>query len=248
MGSAAFHRANTIIVDRADLFGLSQLYQLRGRVGRANERAYAYLLVPPVKSAERGSARADRSTRTLHRARLRLSHRDFDMELRGAGCDPTWAPSRVGSSRDVGFELFCTMLEDATHELRGETVTNEVDPDLNFDVEALLPEDYIAEVGVRLSLYKRLSSAGDEAEVNDLVAKKWRIASVRRRLLAQPLGRADAFQNLSSRLIARRRLRGDGKVRNAAPAPGYAARSAQGQRARRTQKKSLYRISSRTGA
>jgi transcription-repair coupling factor (superfamily II helicase) len=60
------------------------------------------------------------------------------------------------------------MLEDATHELRGETVTHEVDPDLNFDVEALLPEDYIAEVGVRLSLYKRLSSAADEAEVNDL--------------------------------------------------------------------------------
>jgi transcription-repair coupling factor (superfamily II helicase) len=60
------------------------------------------------------------------------------------------------------------MLEDATHELRGETVTHEVDPDLNFDVEALLPEDYIAEVGVRLSLYKRLSSAADEADVNDL--------------------------------------------------------------------------------
>ncbi|MEO6600356.1 MAG: TRCF domain-containing protein, partial [Polyangiaceae bacterium] len=63
---------------------------------------------------------------------------------------------------------FCKMLEDATHELRGETVVHEVDPDLNFDVEALLPEDYIAEVGVRLSLYKRLSSAGDEPEVNEL--------------------------------------------------------------------------------
>jgi transcription-repair coupling factor (superfamily II helicase) len=60
------------------------------------------------------------------------------------------------------------MLEDATHELRGEVVTHDVDPDLNFDVEALLPEDYIAEVGVRLTMYKRLSSAADEAEVNEL--------------------------------------------------------------------------------
>ena len=68
----------------------------------------------------------------------------------------------------MGLDLFCKMLEDATHELRGETVTHDVDPDLSFDVEALLPEDYVAEVGVRLSLYKRLSSASDEAEVNDL--------------------------------------------------------------------------------
>jgi transcription-repair coupling factor (superfamily II helicase) len=159
-------RANTIIVDRADLFGLSQLYQLRGRVGRANERAYAYLLVPPPSQlSDEARARLEALERYtelgsgFHIATL-------DMELRGTG--DLLGADQSGFVESVGFELFCKMLEDATHELRGETVRHEVDPDLNFDVEALLPEDYIDEVGVRLSLYKRLSSAGDEAEVNDL--------------------------------------------------------------------------------
>ncbi|HEY0464360.1 MAG TPA: transcription-repair coupling factor [Polyangiaceae bacterium] len=159
-------RANTIIVDRADLFGLSQLYQLRGRVGRANERAYAYLLVPPASQlSDEARSRIEALERYtelgsgFHIATL-------DMELRGGG--DLLGADQSGFVESVGFDLFCKMLEDATHELRGETVVHEVDPDLNFDVEALLPEDYIAEVGVRLSLYKRLSSAVDEAEVNEL--------------------------------------------------------------------------------
>jgi transcription-repair coupling factor (superfamily II helicase) len=159
-------RANTIIVDRADLFGLSQLYQLRGRVGRANERAYAYLLVPPASQlSDEARSRIEALERYtelgsgFHIATL-------DMELRGAG--DLLGADQSGFVESVGFELFCKMLEDATHELRGEVVTHDVDPDLNFDVEALLPEDYIDEVGVRLTLYKRLSSAGDEAEVQEL--------------------------------------------------------------------------------
>jgi transcription-repair coupling factor (superfamily II helicase) len=159
-------RANTIIVDRADLFGLSQLYQLRGRVGRANERAYAYLLVPPASQlSDEARSRIEALERYtelgsgFHIATL-------DMELRGGG--DLLGAEQSGFVESVGFDLFCKMLEDASHELRGESVVHEVDPDLNFDVEALLPEDYIDEVGVRLSLYKRLSSAADEAEVNDL--------------------------------------------------------------------------------
>jgi transcription-repair coupling factor (superfamily II helicase) len=159
-------RANTIIVDRADLFGLSQLYQLRGRVGRANERAYAYLLVPPASQlSDEARSRIEALERYtelgsgFHIATL-------DMELRGGG--DLLGADQSGFVESVGFDLFCKMLEDATHELRGETVVHEVDPDLNFDVEALLPEDYIDEVGVRLSLYKRLSSALDETEVNEL--------------------------------------------------------------------------------
>ena len=159
-------RANTIIVDRADLFGLSQLYQLRGRVGRANERAYAYLLVPPASQlSDEARSRIEALERYtelgsgFHIATL-------DMELRGAG--DLLGADQSGFVESVGFELFCKMLEDATHELRGEVVTHDVDPDLNFDVEALLPEDYIAEVGVRLTMYKRLSSAADESEVTEL--------------------------------------------------------------------------------
>ena len=159
-------RANTIIVDRADLFGLSQLYQLRGRVGRSNERAYAYLLVPPASQlSDEARARIEALERyTELGSGFQIA--TLDMELRGAG--DLLGADQSGFVESVGFELFCKMLEDATHELRGEAVIHEVDPDLNFDVEALLPDDYIAEVGVRLSLYKRLSSAGDEPEVNEL--------------------------------------------------------------------------------
>jgi transcription-repair coupling factor (superfamily II helicase) len=159
-------RANTILIDRADLFGLSQLYQLRGRVGRGSERAYCYLLVPPP------SQMTDES-----RARLEALERHselgsgfqvaaLDMELRGAG--DVLGADQSGYVESVGFDLFCHMLEEATHELRGETVIHDVDPELNFDVEALLPESYVADVGVRLSLYKRLASARDEAEVDEL--------------------------------------------------------------------------------
>ncbi len=71
----------------------------------------------------------------------------------------------------VGFELFCQMLDEAVHELRGEAVVHDVDPELTFDVEALLPEDYVTDVGVRLSLYKRLASAIDEAHVAEIAAE-----------------------------------------------------------------------------
>ncbi|HET9929852.1 MAG TPA: transcription-repair coupling factor [Polyangiaceae bacterium] len=159
-------RANTIIVDRADLFGLSQLYQLRGRVGRSSERAYCYLLVPPpsqmTDEARWRLEALERHTELgsgFHIAAL-------DMELRGAG--DVLGADQSGFVASVGFDLFCHMLEEATHELRGETVVHEVDPELSVDVEALLPESYVADVGVRLSLYKRLASATEDGEVSDI--------------------------------------------------------------------------------
>jgi transcription-repair coupling factor (superfamily II helicase) len=162
-------RANTMVIDRADLFGLSQLYQLRGRVGRGNERAYCYLLVPPP-------------SQMTDEARIRIEalerHTELgsgfkiaalDMELRGAG--DLLGGEQSGFVESVGFELFVHMLEEATRQLRGEPTVHEVEPELSFDVEALLPESYVAEVGVRLSLYKRLSSASDEGEVSALASE-----------------------------------------------------------------------------
>jgi transcription-repair coupling factor (superfamily II helicase) len=162
-------RANTIIVDRADLFGLAQLYQLRGRVGRASERAYCYLLVPPPSQmTDEARARIEALERhTELGSGFRIAA--LDMELRGAG--DLLGGEQSGFVASVGFELFCHMLEEATRELRGEHVVHEVDPELSFDVEALLPEAYVAEVGVRLSLYKRLSSATDDAEINALAGE-----------------------------------------------------------------------------
>ncbi len=162
-------RANTILIDRADLFGLSQLYQLRGRVGRSKERAYCYLIVPPPNAmTEEARARIEALERHTELG-SGFQVASLDLELRGAG--DLLGGEQSGNVASVGFELFCQMLDDAVHELRGETVVHDVDPDLSFDVTALLPESYVAETGVRLSLYKRLASADDEAHVQDIAAE-----------------------------------------------------------------------------
>jgi transcription-repair coupling factor (superfamily II helicase) len=162
-------RANTIIIDRADIFGLAQLYQLRGRVGRSKDRGYCYLIVPPASSmTDEARARVEALERhTDLGSGFQIA--SLDLELRGAG--DLLGGEQSGNVASVGFDLFCQMLEEAVHELRGEPVVHEVEPELSFDVEALLPEEYIADVGVRLSLYKRLASADNEQEVMDLAAE-----------------------------------------------------------------------------
>ncbi|WP_394844056.1 transcription-repair coupling factor [Pendulispora brunnea] len=159
-------RANTIIIDRADLFGLAQLYQLRGRVGRSKERAYCYLVVPELeKMTDEARARIEALERhTELGSGFQIA--SLDLELRGAG--DLLGGEQSGNVASVGFDLFCQMLEEAVHELRGEPVVHEVDPELSFDVPALLPEDYVSDVGVRLSLYKRLASALDESHVSEI--------------------------------------------------------------------------------
>jgi transcription-repair coupling factor (superfamily II helicase) len=159
-------RANTMIIDRADLFGLAQLYQLRGRVGRSRERAYCYLLVPPPSQmSDEARARIEAIERFtelgsgFHVASL-------DLELRGAG--DLLGAEQSGNVAAVGFELYVQMLEQAVAELRGEPVVQQVEPELTFDEPSFLPAEYIDDVGVRLSLYKRLASARDEEEVADI--------------------------------------------------------------------------------
>ncbi|MGO9714013.1 MAG: DEAD/DEAH box helicase, partial [Polyangiaceae bacterium] len=159
-------RANTMIIDRADLFGLAQLYQLRGRVGRSKERAYCYLIVPPANAlTDEARARIEALERhTELGSGFKIA--SLDLELRGAG--DLLGGEQSGSVSSVGFDLFCQMIEEAVHELRGEEVVHDVDPELSFDVSALLPEDYVTDVGVRLSVYKRLASAVDESQVADI--------------------------------------------------------------------------------
>ena len=93
----------------------------------------------------------------------------LDLELRGSG--DLLGAEQSGNVASVGFDLFRQMLEDAVHELRGEPVVHDLEPELSFDVEALLPEEYIADIGVRLSFYKRLASAGDEQDVEELAVE-----------------------------------------------------------------------------
>ena len=159
-------RCNTIIIDRADRYGLGQLYQLRGRVGRSKERAYCYLVVPGSDDLS-GVAHA-RIDALVRHSELGSGFQvaALDLDLRGAG--DLLGAEQSGAVRSVGFEMFCQMLEEAVHELRGEPTAHEVEPELSFDTEALLPEHYVADVGVRLSLYKRLAGAGSTETVERL--------------------------------------------------------------------------------
>jgi transcription-repair coupling factor (superfamily II helicase) len=162
-------RANTILIDRADMFGLAQLYQLRGRVGRAKERAYCYLIVPPA-NAMTDEARARIEALERHTdlgSGFQIA--SLDLELRGSG--DLLGAEQSGTVASVGFELFCQMLDEAVHELRGDPIVHDVDPELSFDADALLPEDYVGDIGVRLSLYKRLASAVSPEEVSDLASE-----------------------------------------------------------------------------
>jgi transcription-repair coupling factor (superfamily II helicase) len=159
-------RANTIIIDRADMFGLAQLYQLRGRVGRSRERAYCYLVVPPANEmSEEARSRIEALERhTELGAGFHIA--SLDLEIRGAG--DLLGAEQSGTVASVGVEMLFRMLDDAVHELRGETPQREIEPELSVDEEALLPEDYVEDVGVRLVLYKRLASAEGDGEIDDI--------------------------------------------------------------------------------
>ena len=162
-------RANTILIDRADNYGLSQLYQLRGRVGRGKERAYCYLLVPPTDTlTDEARARIEAIERhTELGSGFKIA--SLDMELRGTG--DLLGAEQSGTVSSIGFELFCRMLEDAVAELRGEVTSSEVDPEISIDESALIGEGYVSDVGLRLSLYKRLSSAQSALDVEDIAAE-----------------------------------------------------------------------------
>jgi len=156
-------RANTMLVERADLFGLAQLHQLRGRVGRSSERAYCYLL---LASDGRVTDEAERRLEALQRhtelgAGFHLA--TLDLEQRGAG--EVLGAEQSGLVPRVGYELFARMLEEVSAELSGQDYVPEIDPEVAVDAEALLPESYVEDVGVRLSLYKRFASARGEDEV-----------------------------------------------------------------------------------
>jgi transcription-repair coupling factor (superfamily II helicase) len=162
-----FPKANTLIVDQAQLFGLGQLYQLRGRVGRSSEQAYAYFVIPDL----------DRLQETARKRMKIILDMDYlgagfkvameDLRLRGAG--NILGEAQSGTIGKVGLDLFLEMLEEEVRRLRGGKVETEIEPELNLGFQALIPEDYIAEGKQRLQYYKELSSCRDEACIVDLV-------------------------------------------------------------------------------
>ena len=153
-------RANTIIINRADNYGLSQLYQLRGRVGRSNRRAYAYLLIPAEQELTPIARRRLSAIREFSDLGAGFRIAALDLELRGAG--NLLGGEQSGHMDALGFDLYTQMLERTVAELRGEQVEDEPTVSINLGVDVGIPEGYISDMGQRLRTYKRVSSARDE--------------------------------------------------------------------------------------
>jgi len=158
--------ANTLLVNRADRFGLAQLYQLRGRVGRSERQAYAYLIAPDMDALSDDARKRLEALYEFTELGSGFRIARYDMEIRGAG--NLLGTSQSGQIRAVGYDLYMDFLEKAIRELKGEEVVEEVDPEIHFEMPALLPNSYIEDSTQRLSLYKRLATASDHAEVEQL--------------------------------------------------------------------------------
>ncbi len=165
-------RANTLIVHRADMFGLAQLYQLRGRVGRSKTRAYALFTTPagkPMTPQAEKRLHALQSLDTLGAGFQLASH---DLDLRGAG--NLLGEEQSGHIKEVGYELYQQMVQDAVERLKSgvEEPAQELwSPTISLGAPVTIPEAYIADLSKRLSLYRRLSSLEDEAEIEAMGAE-----------------------------------------------------------------------------
>jgi transcription-repair coupling factor (superfamily II helicase) len=162
-------RANTIIINRADNYGLSQLYQLRGRVGRSNRRAYAYLLIPSEVELTPIAKRRLSAIREFSDLGAGFRIAALDLELRGAG--NILGGQQSGQLDALGFDLYTKMLERTIQELKGEEIEEESSVSLNLGADVSIPNDYINETAQRLRTYKRISSADSEEDLRRIYAE-----------------------------------------------------------------------------
>ncbi|MCY1016841.1 transcription-repair coupling factor [Pyxidicoccus sp. MSG2] len=161
--------ANTMIVNRADQFGLAQLYQLRGRVGRSKERAYAYLLVPSRRAVTKDAQRRLEVLQNFTELGAGFSIASHDLEIRGAG--NLLGDKQSGAIAEIGFDMYAQLLEEAVAEMQGQPPRTQVEPDVTLPMPALIPDDYVSDVHQRLLFYKRFSQASHPDEVTDLRAE-----------------------------------------------------------------------------
>lgn len=162
--------ANTIIIDRADKFGLAQLHQLRGRVGRSYHQAYAYLLTPSVKAMTVDAKKRLDAIASLEDLGAGFALATHDLEIRGAG--ELLGEDQSGQIETIGFSLYMELLENAVESLKQgkqptlESLLNHNQTDIELRLPALIPDNFIPNVNTRLSLYKRIASAANEQELN----------------------------------------------------------------------------------
>jgi transcription-repair coupling factor (superfamily II helicase) len=161
--------SNTIIINRADRFGLAQLYQLRGRVGRERQQAYAYLLVPADGRVDEQAQRRLRVLQELTELGSGFKLALRDLEIRGSG--NLLGAEQHGHIAAVGFDLYSKLLAEAVRELSGDSTAAVVEPVVSVNAEGFLPDDYVPEVNQRLALYKRLAGATTDDAVAELRAE-----------------------------------------------------------------------------
>ncbi|MGH7395241.1 MAG: TRCF domain-containing protein, partial [Candidatus Methylomirabilales bacterium] len=188
--------ANTIIVNRADRFGLAQLYQLRGRVGRDRHRAHAYLLIPREEALSELARRRLQVLVEFTELGSGFKVAARDLELRGAG--NLLGAEQHGQIAAVGFDLYCRLIQETMQELKGQPLESPVDPAIRLPAEALLPDSYVDDPAIRLALYKRLAAAEGEAALEELGAE------LRDRFGPPPPEATWLLTGMALRLLARR--------------------------------------------
>ncbi|MBV9734709.1 MAG: transcription-repair coupling factor, partial [Acidisphaera sp.] len=165
---------NTLLIHRADMFGLGQLYQLRGRVGRGKQRGYAYLTWPPNHRLSGAAEKRLTVMQTLDSLGAGFTLASHDLDIRGAG--NLLGDEQSGHIREVGIELYQQMLEDAVADLRadrGRRTAGERDwtPNISLGLPVLIPEDYVRDLPVRLGLYRRIGALASDAETEAMAAE-----------------------------------------------------------------------------
>ena len=165
--------ANTLIVERADMFGLAQLYQIRGRVGRSKLRAYAFFMTEPRKTLTPQAEKRLRVLGSLDSLGAGFTLASQDLDIRGAG--NLLGEEQSGQVREVGFELYQEMLQEAIARLQSGEIEmagdGEWSPQINLGVPVLIPEAYVPDLDVRLGLYRRLSSLERKVEMEGFAAE-----------------------------------------------------------------------------
>ena len=159
--------ANTIIINRADRYGLSQLYQLRGRVGRSDRPAYAYLLIPPEDNLSPVAKKRLAAIKEFSDLGSGFRVAALDLEIRGAG--NLLGGEQSGQIDTVGFEMYMKLLEQTVRELKGEDVEDEVRATVNLKVDLKIDESYVPDMNQRLMLYRTVAAARDEVEIDDVL-------------------------------------------------------------------------------
>ncbi|MSO54850.1 MAG: transcription-repair coupling factor [Rhodospirillales bacterium] len=167
-------RVNTIVIHRADMFGLAQLYQLRGRVGRSKIRAYAYLTIPARQALTETAAKRLEVMQTLDSLGAGFSLASYDLDIRGAG--NLLGEEQSGHIREVGIDLYQQLLEDAVAAARSEGIpaaSSDTDwsPQISTGIPVLIPETYVADLGVRMGLYRRIATIADPTESESFAAE-----------------------------------------------------------------------------